>query len=424
MKSEEYYNSLLRFGVRPGTDRLLKLLDMLGNPQNDLRCVHVAGTNGKGTTCALIAEALLESGYKTGLYTSPYIVDFRERIRINGEYIPHCKLDEITGTVRRNIGLLEEKGIVITEFEAITAAAFLYFSRENCDTVVLETGLGGRFDATNVIKAPVCSVITSVSLDHTKVLGDTVEKIAFEKAGIIKPGCPVVTVSSLPDDALSVIRGTADKNRAPLILADTSEIVTRKSDISGSDITYKGLDYHIPFAGERQTENASEAVEALAVAKNSGFNRITHDSVYRGFAKTKNPARCEVIGNDPLVIFDGCHNPGAAASFAEIIDSHLKGKDIYAVMGMMADKDAKTVTGILCPRFKKVFTCEVNNPRSLTARELKEIIGDKAIPCPSALSAYEAAIAAAGTDGAVIVCGSLYLCSELYRTIDKSAFIC
>ncbi|MCR5783014.1 MAG: bifunctional folylpolyglutamate synthase/dihydrofolate synthase [Clostridia bacterium] len=417
MTSEEYYNSLLRFGIQPGTDRLLKLLELLDNPQDKLQYVHVAGTNGKGTTCALIERALRESGYKTGLYTSPYIVDFRERIRVNGGMITPEQLDAVTETVRRNIGILEGNGTVITEFEAITAAAFLHFVRERCEIVVLETGLGGRFDATNVIKAPVCSVITSISLDHTKILGDTVEKIAFEKSGIIKPGCPAVTVSSQEPEALSVISDTAENRGSGLVIADTDKIIVTHSDIFGSDINYKGSDYHIPFAGAKQTENAAEAIEALAVVRASGFEKITLKAVYAGFAAAENPARCEVVSKEPPVILDGCHNPGAALSFAQIIDTHLKNRTLFAVMGMMADKDAKTVTDILCPRFKRVFTCDVDNPRSLTARELADTIGEKALPCTSAISAYTAALSAAGKNGAVIVCGSLYLCSELYRTV-------
>ena len=416
--AESYYDSLLRFGVRPGTDRLFKLLAALGDPQDGLRYVHVAGTNGKGTTCVLIAEALRKSGYKTGLYTSPYITDFRERIRINGRMIPPGRLTDITLRVKEHIDRLGADGVVITEFEATTAAAFLYFAEENCDIVVLETGLGGRFDATNVISAPLVSVITSISLDHTAVLGGTIDKIAFEKAGIIKPGAPVVTISAQPEDAMREIAAAAEERRSPLTVADAGEIRTLRSDICGSDIVYKGARYHIPFAGAKQTENAAEAVEALGAIRASGFDKITHNTIYEGFAEAKNPARCQIIGDSPLVILDGCHNPGAAAQFADIIKTHLKDRDVYAVMGMMADKDSKTVTKLLCPLFKGVFTCRVDNPRSLEAEELARIIsseGCAAVPCGSPAEAYKKAAAAAGTTGAVIVCGSLYLCSELLR---------
>ena len=183
--AENYYHSLLTFGIMPGLDRIKILLERLGSPEKSLRCIHVAGTNGKGTVCSFLASVLKEAGYKTGLYTSPYIVDFRERIRIDGEMISEEELEQVTASVRSEIEALRNEDVIITEFEAVTAAAFLYYKNAGCDFVVLETGLGGRFDATNVIERPLASVITSISLDHVNILGNTISDIAYEKCGII-----------------------------------------------------------------------------------------------------------------------------------------------------------------------------------------------------------------------------------------------
>ena len=218
--AEKYYHSLLTFGIMPGLDRIKILLERLGNPEKSLRCIHVAGTNGKGTVCSFLASVLKQSGYKTGLYTSPYIVNFRERIRIDGEMISETDLEEVTDIVRNQIEKLRSEDITITEFEAVTAAAFLYYKNQGCDFVVLETGLGGRFDATNVIERPLASVITSISLDHVNILGNTISEIAYEKCGIIKNGCPVVTNSAQPSDALKMIKEQSEMRNSSLSVAD------------------------------------------------------------------------------------------------------------------------------------------------------------------------------------------------------------
>ena len=204
--AENYYHSLLTFGIMPGLERIKLLLERLGSPEKGLRCIHVAGTNGKGTVCSFLASILKESGYKTGLYTSPYIVDFRERIRVNGEMISEEDLNTITETVKNAIEELRREDVIITEFEAVTAAAFLYYKTVGCDFVVLETGLGGRFDATNVIERPLVSVIVSISLDHVNILGNTISDIAYEKCGIIKNDCRVVTNNAQHGDALRMIK--------------------------------------------------------------------------------------------------------------------------------------------------------------------------------------------------------------------------
>ena len=219
-----YYHSLEKFGIMPGLERITLLCERLGSPHKRLKFIHTAGTNGKGSTCTALASVLHKAGYKTGLYTSPYVIDFRERIQLDMRMISPEELISCTQRVKTAIEQLNDEGVKITEFEAVTAAAFLFYYEKSCDFVVLETGLGGRFDATNIIESPLCSIITSVSMDHTGVLGDTLSEIAFEKSGIIKKGCPVITGTEQPADVLEVISSQAEKMNSPVILRDSRKL--------------------------------------------------------------------------------------------------------------------------------------------------------------------------------------------------------
>ncbi len=420
--AEKYYHSLLTFGIMPGLDRIKILLQRLGNPQISLRCIHVAGTNGKGTVCSFLSSVLTEAGYKTGLYTSPYIVDFRERIRIDGEMISETDLNAVTEKVKEQIEFLQKENIIITEFEAVTAAAFLYYKEQNCDFVVLETGLGGRFDATNVIEHPLVSVIVSISLDHVNILGNTIAEIAFEKCGIIKKGCPVVTNSEQLEDALNVIKEQSIVNGSELVISDVSKISIIDESIKGSNIFFDSKNIFVPFPGLHQVQNCATALKTISLLKQQGIV-ISEKSILNGISKTKNPARCEVISENPLVIFDGCHNEDSAKALKTILENHLKGRNITAVMGMMADKDIEKVLELLMPHFTEVFTVPVNNPRAVTSKELAEKIkslGKNAKAFKNVICAYEKAVANSQKEDVVIVCGSLYLCSELYSSIPKS----
>lgn len=420
--AENYYHSLLTFGMMPGLDRIKILLEKLGNPEKSLRCIHVAGTNGKGTVCSFIASVLTQAGYKTGLYTSPYIVDFRERIRIDNEMISETELECVTETVRTEIEKLRSEDIIITEFEAVTAAAFLYYKNQSCDFVVLETGLGGRFDATNVIERPLASVITSVSLDHVQILGNTVSEIAYEKCGIIKNNCPVVTNSAQLPDVLKVIKEQSEVNFSSLTIADVSAIKIIDDAIKGSNIFYGGRNIFVPFPGKHQTENCITALTVIDLLKEQGI-AISEKAVREGIAKTRNPARCEVVSDSPLVILDGCHNEDSAKALCEVLEKHLNGKKITALMGMMADKDIDKVLMLLLKHFDCVLTVTPSNPRAITAKELAEKInrfGTKSQSFDNIKDAYEYAINSIDKNEVLIVCGSLYLCSDVYSIIKSS----
>ena len=417
--AENYYHSLLTFGIMPGLDRIRILLERLGSPEKDLRCIHVAGTNGKGTVCSFLASVLKEAGYKTGLYTSPYIVDFRERIRVDGEMISEKDLEEVTETVKAEIEKLRSEDIIITEFEAVTAAAFLYYKNVGCDFVVLETGLGGRFDATNVIESPLASVIVSISLDHVNILGNTISEIAFEKCGIIKNGCPVVTNSAQQTEALSVIKEQAEIKNSKLLVADVNAIKVIDETIKGSEIAYQSRNVFVPFPGNHQRENCITAITVIDLLKKQGI-AVSEKAIADGIRKTRNPARCEVVSENPLVILDGCHNEDSARALCSVMEKHLKEKKITAIMGMMADKDIDKVLSMMMPYFDKVYTVTPSNPRAMSREELCEKIknlGTQAESIDSSKDMLDKIIEIMNEDEVLIVCGSLYLCSDVYNMI-------
>ena len=409
----EYIHSLERFGIMPGLERISALCEKLGNPQNSLKSIHVAGTNGKGSTCTICANILREAGYKTGLNTSPYVVDFRERIQINGEMIPENDLALCVSKVKETA---DEYNIKTTEFEFITAVAFLYFSRQNCDYVVLEVGLGGRFDATNVIPAPEACVIASISLDHTAVLGDTIEKIAFEKCGIIKPGSKVISYPMQKPEAISVIKDICDKYGIIPVIPDLSLLETGSSDIHGTKARYKGMDYTLPLAGEHMIYNAVTAIEAVK----SILPDISDKAVSEGIAKSSMPARLELISDDPVVILDGGHNADCALALEKYIIANLGNKKIRAVISIMADKDYGKYLETVLPHVGSVIASRADVPRALDADKLASEAAkycDNVITIPDAVTAVKYALDNVNDDEAVIVCGSFYFAGDVRETL-------
>ncbi|MBQ6065710.1 MAG: bifunctional folylpolyglutamate synthase/dihydrofolate synthase [Clostridia bacterium] len=414
-QSVAYYHSLERFGIQPGLERIRALCRLLGDPQDSLRFIHVAGTNGKGSTCTEIASVLTQAGYRTGLYTSPYVIEFRERIRLDGEMISPEDLIGVTEKVRSAAGRLAGEGVSVTEFEAVTAAAFLYYAEKRCDAVVLETGLGGRFDATNIIREPVCTVITSVSFDHVRILGNTLAEIASEKCGIIKSGRPVITTSHQDGSVLDTISKTAALNGSELIVSDPAELQILHEDISGSDVLYRERPLHIPFAGRHQIENAALAIQAIETLRRFGFS-VSEEQLRIGLAEALIPARIEVISKDPLVILDGCHNEGSTAALAAAVRSYLPEKRILAVMGMMADKDIVTSLSKLLPLFSKVIAVTPSNARSMQAESFCDMIRRHGVPAQAVsdpIEGVDRALDQLRDYDALIVCGSLYLASDV-----------
>ncbi len=399
-KALEYIHSLPRFSGKAGLERIRRLLSHLGNPQNDLKFIHVAGTNGKGSVCTMLANTLKLAGYRTGLYISPFITCFRERMQINGEYISESELAEITQLVR-------SVSVEVNEFEFITAVAFLFFKRRGCDVVVLETGLGGRLDATNVINAPICSVITGIGLDHTAVLGETLEEIAREKCGIIKKGSPVFTTYNQSADAMRVI-----SKYPSVVQPDIASVSECTSNTDGNTFMYKGEKYETSLIGEHQIENALLAIEVLY---GCGLN-INAENIKAGLKTAVFPARLEILSKEPLVLLDGAHNPHGAAALAREMKKH---SGITLIIGMMRDKNCAEVIGMLAPLCKKIITVTVeDNPRSLSAEELKCLIEEFNADVTAAQN-YGTALALTENEKTVVIAGSLYLAGGIRNAALK-----
>ena len=360
-QSLEYIHSLHRFGIKPGLERITALCAALGNPQDQLQYIHVAGTNGKGSTCTMLAEIAVAAGLKTGLYISPYVIDFRERMQINGEMIPKEDLARLAQKIRAAAEAVPEP---VTEFEFVTALGFAWFAEQACDLVVLEVGMGGRWDATNVIASSLCSVIMKIAMDHTEVLGDTLAKIAAEKCGIVKPGCPVVSACGQDTEALEVIEETCRERCGSLIIANEHECEILSSSLAGSECVLTGLPVRVPLIGRHMCQNA------LAAVKTARLLGFADEAIQTGIARVSMPARMEVLSAEPLVLLDGGHNPDCARALAAALEEYCPGQRFCLLCGMMADKDVPEYLRILRPHVGRFIACKPANPRASTAEAL------------------------------------------------------
>lgn len=404
-----------RFSGKPGLHRIQALMDALGNPQDELKFVHVAGTNGKGSTSTMIASILQESGYRVGLYTSPYLVKFHERIAINGELISDEALIRLSAkTEQAADGLSLPVGEHIGEFEFVTAVAFQYFLEQNCDIVVLETGLGGAFDATNVIKAPEAAVITPISYDHMGVLGNTLEEIADAKAGIIKPGCIVVSARGQAPAVEAVLR----KACPALLIAD--DFKAQNIGVMPQTFTVDNVVYAITLRGLYQMQNACTALKVVKVLTSLGW-KIEENAILSGLKKAKISARMDCISESPRVIIDGGHNEdGVRVTVQSLVNSECKGYKL--VVGMVADKAVETCVRQFASVAKEMFVTQPKSERALAAAELAQIAKKYCtqVSCYEELSdAIDVALSSANADDCIVICGSLYLAGEAKEYFAK-----
>ena len=408
----EYIHSVNWTFCKPGLERITKLCAALGNPQEKLRFIHVAGTNGKGSTSAMLASILQSAGYRTGLYTSPYIRTFCERIRVDGENIPQDKLATLTERIRPIADAMEDKP---TEFELITALAFAYFADCNCDVVVLEVGLGGRLDSTNVIQNTVLSIITGIDFDHTALLGNTIEEIAKEKAGIIKARRPVLFGGGEGVAHDTVLRTALEKN-APFYTVDRSSYVQRETTLDGTRFDYSHYqNLKLPLLGAYQPYNATLVLTAIDLLREQGFT-IDEDAVHRGFSSVRWPARFELLSRDPIIIYDGGHNPEGVRAAVASIKAYFPNQKVNILSGVMADKDKSEMIETIKTVAARAFAVTPNNPRALAAEEYAAQLAAHGIPATSYASVAEgvrAAIESSKEEGNPLVClGSLYLYEE------------
>ena len=382
-----------------------------------MKYIHVGGTNGKGSTSSMLSQILIAEGYKVGLYTSPYVRKFNERMRISGVEISDKELIEITELVRPFADAMTDKP---TEFELITAIAFEYFKRGGCDVVVLEVGLGGRLDSTNVIDSPLLSIITGISLDHIAFLGDTVEKIAYEKAGIIKNGCPAL-FGGEDSSALSVIRDVAEKKNSAFYTVDYSKLKVKKADLSGTEFSYGNQnDFKISLLGAYQPRNAAIVLEAVKILRTGGL-AISDGAVYQGLSNARWPARFEIIAENPIVIFDGAHNAEGISAAVDSIKRYFGEKKIVVVTGVLSDKDYNAIAKSIAEVAHHAFTITPQNPRALLADEYSKILvkyGVNSTPCENIKTAIEKGISLAmNSDTALCCLGSLYTYSDVVESV-------
>ncbi len=424
-KACAYIEESAKLGSRPGLDRIRRLCAILGNPQDDLRFIHIAGTNGKGSTAAMISSILTEAGLCTGMYYSPALCGITDHFRLNGELICDSDYDMCVSKVAAaNEELIDKTGESATQFELETAMAFIYFRENHCDAVVLECGMGGRDDATNIVRDKICCVFASVSYDHMQYLGDTLAKIADVKSGIITSDCPVIAYDS-SHEVIDVIKKRCEETGSALYVVNGSDVTSRDMFPIGQAVTYKEFsDTLIGLCGTFQAQNAALALETVGVIRDNALIPglvIDDKTIESGIKKVRWPYRFECISESPTVLVDGAHNADAAAKLADSIRLYLDGYDIILVMGVFADKEYDKVASILAPLAGTVYTVETpDNSRALPASELakcvvkycKDVHACSSIEEACKLSLGEAE--SAKGKSAVVACGSLsYL--KLFR---------
>ncbi len=411
-----YIHSVFWKGSIPGLGRTNTLLEKMGNPHKDLKFVHIAGTNGKGSTAAMTASILRKAGYRTGLYTSPYIYTFHERMQVDGELISDEELVAIAEYVKPLADSMEESP---TEFELVSCIAFEYFKRKGCDIVVLEVGMGGALDSTNVIPAPEVAVITNIGLDHTDVLGNTLEEIAMNKAGVIKAGSHAVIYRGQPS-VEAVFEQVCQEKNVPLKKADFDSLTLHSHDLFEQVFDCGGYkDIHLPLLGDHQLHNAAVVLAVADTLIQRGWN-ISRQNILEGIRDVSWPGRFDIVSRDPLFIIDGGHNPQCLEALVKNIQDYLSDRRVIALTGVLADKDYGDMYRPVMPLIEQFVCVTPPNPRCLQAQELAEHLrraGATATPCEEIREGVRKAIELAGADGVVLCFGSLYTIGDIRNAL-------
>lgn len=409
----EYINGTSWRGSKLGLERITELLARMGNPQAGLRFIHVAGTNGKGSICAMLSSVLRRAGFKTGLFTSPYLSRFNERMQINGKQIGDDELAAIVEEIKTHADAMDEHP---TEFEMMTAAAMKWFADCACEIVVLEVGLGGRYDATNVVPCPECCVIANIGLDHTAILGDTLSEIAYEKAGIIKYGVPVIMYQQY-GETMETVRDVCREMSAELYVPDFEDIAVEFDSLDGQVFSYRGASYALPLLGAHQARNAATAIEAIGVLRKLGWV-IDDDAVEAGLYSVTWPARFEILhADEPWFVLDGGHNPQCASALRECIEHYFPENKRVALVGVLKDKDYRTIAQTLAPLFDACVCVTPETPRALPADELADLFkphcGEVCVADSIEDGVDLARDIAMENDAMVCAFGSLYICGQI-----------
>lgn len=411
----EYINSITWLGAKLGLDRIKTLLSQIGNPQDGLKFIHIGGTNGKGSVSAMLSLVLETSGYKVGLFTSPYVNFFNERMQINNVPISDEELASIATSIRPYAEKLED---LPTEFELNTAIALKYFFDNKCDIVILEVGMGGELDSTNVISNNELAIITAIGLDHVKELGGTVEAIAKTKAGIIKAGSDVL-VYQQDNKVEDIIKKVCSDKNAKFYSPDFTKIKPINLDIMLQTFEYENKTYSIPLIGTYQLFNAAMVLKAIEILKQKGWN-ICDLAISQGLANTKWPGRFEVLRKEPVFIVDGAHNHHGIRATAKSIKDHFKDKKVIFLLGVMADKDIDNMLSEIIPLASEFIAVAPDNQRAMSSNALASLIREKGVkvtPCSSIEEGVKEAINRAGSEGIVCAVGSLYMIGDIRKCI-------
>ena len=413
----DYIHSRPRMKNTDNRRAMRLLMEELGNPQDKLNIVHIAGTNGKGSCAKMLSNVLSVAGYKTGLNISPFVIDFLERFTINGEFISEETLAQITDRVKAKQEYIWEKfGLKLVEFEIVTAIAFCYFEMEKCDVVCLEVGIGGREDSTNIIKSSLLSCIMNISFDHTEMLGETIREIAYEKAGIIKPNGTVIAYPAMDKSAMEVIKAEAEKQNAKLIVPDMTEIDSDHKGYFCDVLDYRDISVTQSFAGVHQSYNTAVVIEAAKALDQSGKYNISSEDIRKGIEQTEFPARIEIFSKEPLIILDGAHNLDGVTALKNVLGANGV-KDLTAVWASLSDKQPEKLIEAMAPFISRLQTVDIFGSRAIPKAELADM-AKKYIPDSTAAESLESAIDTAIKNGEnLIVFGSLYLASDARKII-------
>ncbi|MBU6135059.1 bifunctional folylpolyglutamate synthase/dihydrofolate synthase [Clostridium tertium] len=428
LKTLKYLEELRVLGSNYGLERTERLLELLGNPHKKLKLIHIAGTNGKGSTSSILGKVLIEHGYKVGFFNSPHLEEIEETIRINDENISEEDLVYLLEEIKPYVNKVVEEGYKHpTEFEVLTCIMFLYLYRQKVDFGVIEVGLGGRLDSTNVIK-PILSIITSISLDHTNILGNTIQEITNEKAGIIKESIPVITCNQ-KNEAIDIIKDKALLTKSKLTIVDSNNFVLL--EIVNDDIPYQRVSINfnnnkytldLALLGKHQIINLSLAIKALEELEKLNYIKVNINKLYKGVKNVKWKGRLEVLKKDPFIVIDGAHNIAGIEFLKSNIEEYFKYKNLYLILGILADKNVEEMVKIIAPVATEVYTVTANSIRAASANELKEVVlkyNNNCIAFDDYDKAIKLSLSKANKDDLIVAAGSLYMIGEIRKKINN-----